>query len=140
MSEKTYKRTCVLCDGGLANYDGTKPCPECKGTGIVVDYAALVARNGRSESPREALLGDRGLDYPEADDLVLCESADGWSLHAPGATAEQIATGDAPYLIRGEGRPLIDDYERAMYAYKRVVHVCDDDCRSKGCPNGEGRS
>lgn len=39
-----------------------------------------------------------------ADDLVLCRSDTGdggWSLHAPGSTDEQIATGEAPYLVSG---------------------------------------
>ncbi|SRR6266571_1943471 len=48
------------------------------------------------------------------DDLVLCESADGWSLHAPGSTDEQIATGDAPYLVSGEGKPSKHDYDAAL--------------------------
>jgi hypothetical protein len=45
-------------------------------------------------------------DAAEADDLVLCESDTGdggWSLHAPGSTDEQIASGDAPYLASGTG-------------------------------------
>lgn len=33
--------------------------------------------------------------------FVTCESADGWSLHAPGSTDEQIANGDAPALVDG---------------------------------------
>lgn len=45
--------------------------------------------------------------YVESPDLVLCESADGWSLHAPGSTDEQIASGDAPPLASGE--PLEDE-------------------------------
>ena len=49
-----------------------------------------------------------------ADDLVLCESADGWSLHAPGSSDEDIATGDAPYILDGEGSPTEDDYRQAF--------------------------
>ncbi len=49
-----------------------------------------------------------------AADLVLCESADGWSLHAPGSTDEDIANGDAPYLVSGEGEPSDADYEAAL--------------------------
>jgi hypothetical protein len=32
-------------------------------------------------------------------DLVLCESGDGASLHAKGSTDEQIANGDAEYIV-----------------------------------------
>lgn len=49
-----------------------------------------------------------------AADLVLCESADGWSLHAPGSTDAQIASGDAPYLVSGEGVPTDSDYSEAL--------------------------
>lgn len=49
-----------------------------------------------------------------ADDLVLCESADGWSLHAPGSTDEDIASGDAPYLVSGEHPISKADYDRAL--------------------------
>lgn len=46
-------------------------------------------------------------------DLILCQSADGWSLHAPGSTDEDIASGDAPYLASGEGQPAQADYDAA---------------------------
>jgi hypothetical protein len=36
-----------------------------------------------------------------SDDFVPCESADGWSLHAPGSTDAEIASGDAPALVSG---------------------------------------
>ena len=49
-----------------------------------------------------------------ARDLVLCESPDGWSLHAPGSTDEAIAMGDAPYLVDGDGQPTPADYARAL--------------------------
>jgi hypothetical protein len=45
--------------------------------------------------------------------LILCTSPWGWSLHAPGATNEQIREGDAPPLLSGEGRPTQADYDRA---------------------------
>lgn len=51
--------------------------------------------------------------YTSAD-LVLCESADGWSLHAPGSTDEDIASGDAPYLLSGDGSPTQRDYAEAF--------------------------
>jgi len=34
-------------------------------------------------------------------EYVICESADGWSLHASGATDEQIAHGVMPPLVSG---------------------------------------
>ena len=46
-------------------------------------------------------------------DLVLCTSPDGWSLHAPGSTDEEIATGDAPWLACGPGEPDQADYDEA---------------------------
>lgn len=49
-----------------------------------------------------------------AQDLVLCESPDGFSLHAPGSTDEEIAMGEAPYLVSGPGRPTDADYARAL--------------------------
>lgn len=33
--------------------------------------------------------------------LVVCLSADGWSVHAEGSTDEEIASGSAPYLASG---------------------------------------
>jgi hypothetical protein len=38
------------------------------------------------------------------NDFVLCRSDNGdggWSLHAPGSSDEDIATGEAPYLVCG---------------------------------------
>lgn len=49
-----------------------------------------------------------------AADLVLCESTDGWSLHAPGSTDDEIAAGDAPYLVCGDGDPTAADYRAAL--------------------------
>lgn len=46
--------------------------------------------------------------------LVLCESADGWSLHAPGAMDDDIASGAAPYLASGTGEPGPADYAAAL--------------------------
>jgi hypothetical protein len=56
-----------------------------------------------------------------ADDLVLCESPDGWSLHAPGSTGWEIAEGDAWYLANGD-HPITDaDYTRALRELVRRV-------------------
>ncbi len=54
--------------------------------------------------------------------LTLCLSDDhtpGWSLHAPGVTDEQIATGDAPYILSGPtAGPSDDDYAEALRLYQ----------------------
>ncbi len=47
------------------------------------------------------------------DDLVLCKSPDGWSLHAPGSSDDDIATGESPYLASGNGEPTAEDYAHA---------------------------
>lgn len=63
--------------------------------------------------------------YWKAHQLVLCRSDQGdggWSLHAPWATDQQIADGDAPYLASGEAefdgadwsRPNETDYQQAL--------------------------
>src|SRR5690606_33239462 len=52
-------------------------------------------------------------DYTAAD-LVLCQSPDGWSFHAPESTDEEIASGDARYILTGPGRPTSEDRERAF--------------------------
>ncbi len=63
--------------------------------------------------------GHREADDFIADDLVVCESADGWSLHAPGSTDTQIVNGDAPPLADGpwpEGERIIPNsaYDEAL--------------------------
>lgn len=56
----------------------------------------------------------------DSTDLVLCESADGWSLHAPGSTDDDIAGGAAPALACGSGHPSASDYERAFRSLCRA--------------------
>lgn len=56
------------------------------------------------------------------DEFVLCESADGWSLHAPGSTDEEIASGDAVYLACGEGNPTQADYDAARAKMQKRGH------------------
>ncbi len=75
------------------------------------------------------------------DDLVLCTSADGWSLHAPGSTDEDIASGDAPYLVTGPGEaPTETDYAAARAEIQRRAmedrqmtprEAYEEDCRRK---------
>lgn len=48
--------------------------------------------------------------------FVVCQSADGFSLHRPGATDEEIATGDEPPLVSGPGTPSHADYIEAQAA------------------------
>lgn len=48
-----------------------------------------------------------------AADMVLCRSDagdGGWSLHAPGATDEEIAVGDAPIILDGEAELIGDQW------------------------------
>jgi hypothetical protein len=74
------------------------------------------------DEAREIASEDPSLIYLDvavsAADLVLCKSDHGdggWSLHAPGSTDEDIACGDAPYLVSGEGyEPTAADYDAAM--------------------------
>jgi hypothetical protein len=60
----------------------------------------------------------------QSNHLVLCRSDagdGGWSLHAPGSTDEDIASGDAPPLLSGTAewqgvwsRPNAADYRDAL--------------------------
>lgn len=67
-----------------------------------------------------------------ADDCVLCKSPDGWSLHAPGSTDEQIASGEAAVLVCGDYvGPDLDRVPQSAYAIaaeilagKRTAPVC----------------
>lgn len=60
-----------------------------------------------------------------APNYVICQSADGWSVHAPGSTDEQIAAGDAPYILSGPGRaPSADEAERRV---KRAIYAAKQD-------------
>ena len=51
----------------------------------------------------------------QGDDLVLVRSDQGdggWSLHPAGSTDEQIASGDAPYLVSGTAQWVDGDWDR----------------------------
>lgn len=64
------------------------------------------------------------MDDEEGLELVLAVSADGWSLHEPGSTDEQIASGDAPYLVSGVGDPTYADYTEAWRAlWRRFLRI-----------------
>lgn len=42
----------------------------------------------------------------------------GWSLHAPGATDEQIASGVASCILAGDGRPTVADFVEAFQLWR----------------------
>jgi hypothetical protein len=47
--------------------------------------------------------------FIDNDEIVVCVNYDGrggWSLHAPGTTDTDIAEGDAPALVSGQGRRI----------------------------------
>lgn len=87
-------------------------------------------RTGRHDALQgRAMVAMRGEEYEQGylaglrekatvDDMVLCESPDGWSLHAPGSTDEEIATGDAPYILNGPGKPSEADYANAFKLWR----------------------
>lgn len=52
--------------------------------------------------------------------LVLCESPDGWSLHAPGSTDEDIASGNAKPLASGPGQLRQLHYDAALRALEHT--------------------
>ena len=66
-------------------------------------------------------------------EMVLCRSDQGdggWSLHRPGATDDEIASGDAPYLVSGTAEqdeagewsaPTEQDYESARSVLLRQL-------------------
>jgi hypothetical protein len=56
--------------------------------------------------------------HAEAE-LIECDSPDGFSLHAPGSSDEDIADGTAPPLVCGDGRPAEADYLEAW-----LSHTC----------------
>lgn len=81
---QTQTTTCPLCADrpDRTNWDGSQPCPECKGTGTVPDYAALVVSELRRDvglcpwcdAPLDASLHDACREE-RAKDLVAELSA-----------------------------------------------------------------
>lgn len=59
------------------------------------------------------------------NDLVLCQSADGWSLHAPGSTDEDIANGDARPILCDSGKPDENHYQAARLLHARGLRCGD---------------
>jgi hypothetical protein len=69
-----------------------------------VVYGGVLVRDGASD----VLIQRQG-------DLVLVRSDTGdggWSLHPAGSTDEQIASGDAPYLVSGTAQWVDGDWDR----------------------------
>jgi hypothetical protein len=61
--------------------------------------------------------------------LILCTTSTGWSLHAPGSSDEDIASGVAAPLASGDGRPEALDYEHAQIALAHpdiLIERCSD--------------
>lgn len=90
-------------------------CDDCLAA-AEADYAAAHDLAGWDLTPHWTDDSRYTITLTVPNDLVLCTSADGWSLHAPGSTDEQIATGDAPYLVSGDGEPTQADYAAALAA------------------------
>jgi|GEM_PF-3030834 hypothetical protein len=83
---------------------------------ISVSLAAFIETHGWDLSRRFALVGGSLVDTTRVDDdadFVVCESEDGWSLHAPDSTDEEIAGGEALPLASGASRPTREDYDLA---------------------------
>lgn len=91
----------IARERGLAGYDLSPRWEDDEREAILLDIPDYAVRAGDEA------------DWT-ADDLVLCESPDGWSLHAPGSSDEDIARGDAPYLVSGPGEPTEADYAAAL--------------------------
>ena len=81
--------------------------------------ATYIEHAGWDLSRSFALVGGFLVDTTHVDDdveFVRCDSDlgdGGWSLHAPGATDEEIAEGTAPALVSGTGAITRDDYDLA---------------------------
>jgi hypothetical protein len=106
--------------------------------GLQEHNAERIAQNWANRLGAPVWLYERGDDDGEkfspefdADDFVLVRSDagdGGWSLYAPNATDEQIASGDEPPLSSGEAeledgewdRPNAEDYDiaRVRYAHR----------------------
>lgn len=86
-------------------------CMLCGNTGVIDTTQSAISPRGVACGGRVACICPNGQALTEP--LVECRSADGWSLHAPGSTDEDIASGDAPYLVSGTGQPTLDDYKAA---------------------------
>lgn len=98
----------IARERGLTGYDLSPRWEDDEREAILLDIPDYAVRAGD-----ETVLAGNETDWT-ADDLVLCESPDGWSLHAPGSSDEDIARGDAPYLVSGPGEPTEADYAAAL--------------------------
>ncbi len=83
---------------------------------ISTALAAYIETHGWDLSRRFAVVGGYLVDTTRVDDdaaLVVCESEDGWSLHAPDSTDDKISEGAALPLASGTGQPTREDYDLA---------------------------
>lgn len=90
-------------------------CDDC-----ATEYREGIKANARSPADLTATR-EKEKEMISADSLVLCRSDrgdGGWSLHAPGSTDEDIANGDAPYLVSGtaEWDEASNTWNRPNYA------------------------
>jgi hypothetical protein len=74
----------------------------------LTDYTAAITNDAiHVRDPRGRIwYPDEEAEAEIRGKLVVCESPDGYSIHAPGSTDAEIASGDAPPLVSG---PWTDD-------------------------------
>jgi hypothetical protein len=72
------------------------------GAEVSVEIAGRLTSSG---NPEHVTMQVTRLHTGYRKPYVLSIGADGWSLHAPGSTDEQIATGEAPPLCNGPHAP-----------------------------------
>lgn len=107
--------------------------------GAMVEDAGAIGAVDDDGKPMAGTIDDWHVTEIAAADLVLCTSADGWSLHAPGSTDEEIAVGDAPYIMAGEGEPTEADREAALCAWALGIFPGDTVEAGEGEDHDTGR-
>ena len=55
--------------------------------------------------------------FLKCEDFIVCQTADGFRIHAPFSTDKAIANGEAPYLVAGPGEPSDADFLEAARKY-----------------------
>lgn len=113
---RLYRISSTISGQDLGTYEATSPEDALDVMARAAGYADATEAGEVTGDDGDDLLVEAIEPAPQATarDLVLCESPDGWSLHAPGSADEAIATGDAPYLVSGEGSPTNADYALAL--------------------------
>lgn len=64
---------------------------------------------------------DESRNAPTNNEFVVCSTADGYSLHAPGSTDEDIADGSAPALASGPWKSEARAIPQVCYDVARMV-------------------